>query len=236
MSQYRHQISVLCGEGPKHTRKHNAMRQFAELKFNTESNVQHDPPTDFKKQRYIIPLTCLIIPSFSYSIRIYTKGENPKVNRHSIAKGRPFGTWNTSKHSLLTRRSDMNLEQLSEPQKCFWGYVEPLNLWKINGHLLILVREYVGNYFCLFWDFFFWIKIKIIPPKKYPSKIWFLGARWCTKKIPENYPIGPYRSAWDLGDWRTWQHWNQMEVFKEFGPPSCLVNLFTWKYQAVFCL
>ena len=51
MSQYRHQISVLCGEGPKHTRKHQAMRQFAELKFNTESNLQHDTPTDFKKQR-----------------------------------------------------------------------------------------------------------------------------------------------------------------------------------------
>ena len=45
--------------------------------------------------------------------------------------------------------------------KCFWGYVEPLNLWKINGHFC--VWEYFGNYFFLFWDFFlWWIKIKLV--------------------------------------------------------------------------
>ena len=63
---------------------------------------------------------------FLFEERLYTKGAHPKVNRHSIAKVRPlqlslqtFGTWNTSKHSLLTRRSDMNLEQLWEPQNAF---------------------------------------------------------------------------------------------------------------------
>lgn len=70
---------------------------------------------------------------FLFEERLYTKGEHPKVNRHSIAKVRPlqlslqtFGTWNTSNHSLLTRRSDMNLEQLWEPQNAFG---EMWNLW-----------------------------------------------------------------------------------------------------------
>lgn len=144
---------------------------------------------------------------------LYTKGEHPKVNRHSIAKVRPlqlslqtFGTCNTSKHSLLTRHSDMNLEQLWEPQKCFWGYVEPLNLWKINGHFWLGAGIFWELFFAYFGIFFlWWINIKIIPPPKIPL-LWddFGGAVMHQKKFRKTI----LRSAWsacDLGDWRTWQ-------------------------------
>ena len=177
---------------------------------------------------------------FLFEERLYTKGAHPKVNRHSIAKVRPlqlslqtFGTWNTSKHSLLTRRSDMNLEQLWEPQNAFGDMGVSENRGTPKSSHFNEVFHFKPS--ILGFSPYFRFNIHMWSTSEFVEKnghFGFWGAVMHPNKIPENYPK-VLRSAWSRWLANVTALKSNWRFLRNLGP---LVNLFTWKYQAVFCL